>query len=265
MVRAAVNADPGKSMMPALEEDQAMASAPAGPPEPMTGRQKIVPWIFGLTFLLMIFSVIPWGDFSASLESITLGWTPPNWPRCSWSARCWSGWSAGWARRARSPVPISGAGDFIGAALIIAVARGVTTIMNNASITDSVLHGLESVVSGLPSGAFVVVMYLVNIPLAFLVPSSSGHATLAMPIMAPLGDFAGVSRAMVVTAYQSASGWMNLFTPTSAVVMGGLALSRVRYDRYLRFLAPLLGILFILTCLFMLLGVAVPALGGAVK
>ena len=69
------------------------------------------------------------------------------------------------------------------------------------------LHALEGAVSGLSSGAFAVVMYLVNIPLAFLVPSSSGHATLAMPIMAPLGDFAGVSRAMVVTAYQSASGW----------------------------------------------------------
>jgi len=160
---------------------------------------------------------------------------------------------------------ISGAGDFIGAALIIAVARGVTTIMNNVSITDSVLHGLESVVSGLPPGAFAVVMYLVNIPLAFLVPSSSGHATLAMPIMAPLGDFAGVSRAMVVTAYQSASGWTNLFTPTSAIVMGGLALSRVRYDRFLKFVAPLLGVLLTLTCLFMLIGVAVPALGGSVK
>jgi uncharacterized ion transporter superfamily protein YfcC len=160
---------------------------------------------------------------------------------------------------------IAGAGDFIGAALIIAVARGVTTIMNNASITDTVLHFLEGAVSGLNSGVFAVVMYLVNIPLAFLVPSSSGHATLAMPIMAPLGDFAGVSRAMVVTAYQAASGWMNLFTPTSAVVMGGLALSRVRYDRYLRFVAPLLGILLVLTCLAMLLGVAVPALGGPVK
>jgi uncharacterized ion transporter superfamily protein YfcC len=141
----------------------------------------------------------------------------------------------------------------------------VTTIMNNARITDTVLHALEGAVSGLPKGAFIVVMYLVNVPLAFLVPSSSGHATLAMPIMAPLGDFAGVSRAMVVTAYQSASGWMNLFTPTSAVVMGGLALRRVRYDRFLRFVAPLLGILLVLTCLAMLLGVAVPALGGPVK
>jgi uncharacterized ion transporter superfamily protein YfcC len=251
-----VKADPDKSMVPATEEDQAPASGPAGPPEPMSGRQKIG---------LMIFSVIPWGDFSASLEGITLGWYFPELAALFLVGAVLVGLVGGLGEEGTVTGIISGAGDFMGAALIIAVARGVTVIMNNASITDSVLHGLESVVSGLPSGAFAVVMYLVNIPLAFLVPSSSGHATLAMPIMAPLGDFAGVSRAMVVTAYQSASGWMNLFTPTSAIVMGGLALSRVRYDRYLRFVAPLLGVLLILTCLFMLLGVAVPALGGPVK
>jgi uncharacterized ion transporter superfamily protein YfcC len=222
-----VKADPGKSMVPVLDEDRALTSAPAGPPEPMTGRQKVVLWIFGLTFLLMIFSVIPWGDFSASLESITLGWYFPELAALFLVGAVLVGLVGGLGEEGTVTGIIAGAGDFIGAALIIAVARGVTTIMNNASITDSVLHGLESVVSGLPSGAFAVVMYLVNIPLAFLVPSSSGHATLAMPIMAPLGDFAGVSRAMVVTAYQSASGWMNLFTPTSAIVMGGLALSRV--------------------------------------
>jgi len=260
-----VKADPGKSMMPALEGDQALTSEPDGPPQPMAGRQKTVLWIFGLTFGLMIFSVIPWGDFSASLESITLGWYFPELAALFMVGAVLVGLVGGLGEEGTVTGIIAGAGDFIGAALIIAVARGVTTIMNNASITDSVLHGLESVVSGLPAGAFAVVMYLVNIPLAFLVPSSSGHATLAMPIMAPLGDFAGVSRAMVVTAYQSASGWMNLFTPTSAIVMGGLALSRVRYDRFLRFVAPLLGVLLVLTCLFMLLGVAVPALGGPVK
>jgi uncharacterized ion transporter superfamily protein YfcC len=73
-----VKADPARSMVPAAEGDQALASGPAGPPEPMTGRQKTVLWIFGLTFGLMIFSVIPWGDFSASLESITLGWYFPE-------------------------------------------------------------------------------------------------------------------------------------------------------------------------------------------
>jgi uncharacterized ion transporter superfamily protein YfcC len=260
-----VKADPARSMMPAVEGDEALASGPAGPPQPMTGRQKTVLWIFGLTFGLMIFSVIPWGDFSSSLERITLGWYFPELAALFLVGAVLVGLVGGLGEEGTVTGIIAGAGDFIGAALIIAVARGVTTIMNNSGITDTVLHALEGAVSGLPKGAFIVVMYLVNIPLAFLVPSSSGHATLAMPIMAPLGDFAHVSRAMVVTAYQSASGWMNLFTPTSAVVMGGLALSRVRYDRFLRFVAPLLGILLVLTCLAMLLGVAVPALGGSVK
>ena len=129
--------------------------------------------------------------------------------------------------------------------------------MNNSQITDTVLNALEGAVSGTSSAAFGALMFLVNIPLAFLVPSSSGHATLAMPVLAPLGDFAGVSRAVVVTAYQSASGWMNLFTPTSAVVMGGLALAKVGYGTYLRFIAPLLGVLLVLITAFIAVGAAV--------
>jgi uncharacterized ion transporter superfamily protein YfcC len=257
-----VKEDPSRSLAPPLPGDDALAAAATAEPAVMTGRQKLVLWIFGLTFLLMIFSVIPWSDFSPSLESITLGWYFPELAALFIVGAVIVGLVAGLGEEGTVNGIISGAGDFIGAALIIAVARGVTTIMNNAGITDSVLHSLESAVSGLSSGAFAVVMFLVNIPLAFLVPSSSGHATLAMPIMAPLGDFAGVSRALVVTAFQSASGWVNLFTPTSAIVMGGLALGRVRYDRYLRFVAPLLAIILVLVCLFMLLGVAVPSLGG---
>ena len=76
-------------------------------------------------------------------------------------------------------------------------------------------------------------MYLLFLPLSFLIPSSSGLATVAMPIMAPLADFAGADRSLVVTAYQSASGLLNLVTPTSAVVMGGLAIARVPYGTYL--------------------------------
>ena len=257
-----VKADPTTSLVPAEAIGAPVAEGPTSPTV-LSGRQKAVLWIFGLTFLLMIFSVIPWADFNPSWESFTLWWYFPELAALFLVASVLVGLIGGLKEEGTVNGIIAGAGDFIGAALIIAVARGVTVIMNNAGITDTVLHALESVVSGLSSGGFAVTMYLVNIPLAFLVPSSSGHATLAMPIMAPLGDFAGVSRAMVVTAYQSASGWVNLFTPTSAIIMGGLALGRVRYDRYLRFAAPLLAILFALTCLFMLLGVAVPALGGS--
>ena len=147
-----------------------------------------------------------------------------------------------------------GAGDYVAAGIIIVLARGVTVIMSNSQITDTVLSSLEGAVSGKSSAVFGGLMFLVNIPLAFLIPSSSGHATLAMPVLAPLGDFAGVSRAVVVTAFQSASGWMNLFTPTSAVVMGGLALAKVSYGAYLRFLAPLLGLLLVLITAFVALG-----------
>lgn len=257
-----VHAYPTTSLVPASLEDVSVM-APAASAAPITTRQKVVLWIVGLTFGLMIFSVIPWSDFSSSLEGITLGWYFPELAALFIVGAVIVGLVGRLGEDGTVSGIIAGAGDFIGAALIIAVARGVTVIMNNAYITDSVLHSLESLVSGLSAGGFAVVMYLINIPLAFLVPSSSGHATLAMPILAPLGDFASVSRAMVVTAYQSASGWVNLFTPTSAIIMGGLALGKVRYDRYLRFVGPLLGILLVLTVLFMLLGVAVPALGGS--
>ena len=256
-----VHAYPTKSLVPSSLEDVSVA-APSASAAPMTGRQKVVLWIVGLTFGLMIFSVIPWSDFSSSLEGITLGWYFPELAALFIVGAVIVGLVGRLGEEGTVNGIIAGAGDFIGAALIIAVARGVTVIMNNAYITDSVLHSLEALVTGLSAGVFAVVMYLINIPLAFLVPSSSGHATLAMPILAPLGDFASVSRAMVVTAYQSASGWVNLFTPTSAIIMGGLTLGKVRYDRYLRFVGPLLGILLVLTVLFMLLGVAVPALGG---
>jgi uncharacterized ion transporter superfamily protein YfcC len=78
-----------------------------------------------------------------------------------------------------------------------------------------------------------------------------------MPILAPLGDFAGVSRAMVITAYQSASGVLNLIAPTSAVVMGGLALAKVRYDQWLRFTAPLIIVLLVLCTGFAAVGSAI--------
>ena len=128
-------------------------------------------------------------------------------------------------------------------ALIIGIARGITVIMNNGEITDTVLHWCELALGDVGEAVFAIVMFLLFLPLSFLIPSSSGLATVAMPIMAPLATFVDVPEQLVVTAYQSASGLMNLFIPTSAVVMGGLAIARVPYDRYLRWVWPLLAML----------------------
>jgi uncharacterized ion transporter superfamily protein YfcC len=142
---------------------------------------------------------------------------------------------------------VDGARDLLGVALIIGVARGITVVMNNGLITDTVLNAAETAVSDLGGVAFINLMYALFIPLSFLIPSSSGLATVAMPIMAPLASFAEVPAQLVVTAYQSANGLVNLVTPTSAVVMGGLAIARVGYGTWLRFVWPILILLAILT------------------
>ena len=87
---------------------------------------------------------------------------------------------------------------------------------------------------------FAVLAFIVNLPIAFLVPSSSGHAALVMPILAPLADFAGRLARARRDRIPVGVGLVNLVTPTSAVIMGGLALSKVGYDRYLKFVWPFL-------------------------
>ena len=104
---------------------------------------------------------------------------------------------------------------------------------------------------GTGSVAFILLVYLIYLPLSILIPSSSGLATLSIPIMAPLGQFASISGSLIVTAFQSASGLVNIITPTAAVVMGGLALGEVPYDRWVRFAWKLVLIFFLLTVVFL--------------
>ncbi|KOU89247.1 C4-dicarboxylate ABC transporter [Streptomyces sp. XY66] len=250
-----VTEDPSRSLTPLTEGDLRI-KAEGGEAAKLTSRQRTVLYLFATTFLFMIFAVVPWSDLHVTFLP-TLGWYFPELAALFIVAAVAVGLVGGLGEKGTVNGVTAGAGDFIGAALIVMLARGVTVIMNNASVTDTILDVLQSAVADTSSGVFAVLVFAVNLPLAFLVPSSSGHAALAMPILAPLADFAGVSRALVVTAYQSASGWVNLITPTSAVVMGGLALAKVRYDRYLRFMAPLMGALLVAVAGFLALGAAV--------
>ena len=104
---------------------------------------------------------------------------------------------------------------------------------------------------------FIITVWLIYLPLSFLIPSSSGLATVSMPVMAPLADFAGVPKHLIVTAYQSANGLVNLFTPTFAVVAGGLAIGRVKFNVWWRFVLPLLLMLAVLTVVVLSIGAAI--------
>ncbi|MCB5168936.1 YfcC family protein [Streptomyces bambusae] len=257
-----VQKDPSRSLCGFLPGDREQAAAGAGEEPELTRLHKAVLVLLVLVFAFMIFSVVPWssaltGKADAEPYSWELDWSFPQLAAMFLVAAVLVGLVARMGEQRLSSTVIQGAADFMSPALVILLARGVTVIMNNSKVTDTVLHSIEGVVKGTSSGLFAVIVFLVNLPLAFLIPSTSGHATLAMPILAPLADFAGVSRAVVVTAWQAASGWMNLWVPTTAVTIGGVALAKVGYDRYLRFVWPLLAILFVLICGFVAVGAVI--------
>lgn len=250
-----VKREPARSMVGIPAGDRPTAS---GTDTVLTRRQKAVLVVVAVTFALMIFAIIPWAQVISGPDASSyvwqLDWYFPELAALFVVASIVVGFIGGLNEKDLTATLVRGAGDFIGVGLIIVLARGVTAIMNNTYITDTVLHSMEDLVSGTSSAVFGAAMFLINLPLGFLIPSSSGHAGLAMPILAPLADFAGVSRATVVTALQSAHGVLNMVAPTSAVVMGGLALAEVPYQRYLRFIAPLLLILVVLCTLFVAAG-----------
>ena len=197
----------------------------------LTQRRSVILIVFALTFAVMIWGVSVAGWWMARMSALFI------------VASIVVALIARMGEEEFTSTFVDGARDLLGVALVIGIARGIVVVMNAGKITDTILFWAEGAVSGLSTVAFINTMYWLEVALSFFVPSSSGLAVLTMPIMAPLADFAGVGRDLVVTAYQSASGLVNLINPTFAVVMGGLAIGRVPYERWLRFMWPLLLIL----------------------
>jgi len=252
-----VKKDPTKSLIydekAELEKQYLGTKAKGTEFEKFTGRHKIILVFFLLAFLVMVYGVIPWEDLGLTMP--TLWWWFPEMTANFLFFGILIGIIGKLSEKDLVGNFVSGARDMVGVALIIGLARGITVVMNNGMITDTVLYWAEQAVAGLGGVGFILVTYVLYLPLSFLIPSTSGLATVSMPIMAPLSQFAGVPSYLVVTAYQAASGLINLITPTSAVVMGGLAIARVGYGTWIKFVWPLLLLLAVLTVLVL----AVPA------
>jgi uncharacterized ion transporter superfamily protein YfcC len=254
---ARVKADASKSLVYSMKaENEARFLAAGGTSTetgaPLTGRQKVVLGLFFLAFLVMIYGVIPWEDLGIGVP--TLWWWFPEMTASFLLFAILIGIVGRMGETSFTGTFVDGARDLLGVALIIGIARGITVVMNNGLITDTVLNAAEQAVAGIGGAAFITLMYILFLPLSFLIPSSSGLATVAMPIMAPLAGFANVPEFLVVTAYQTANGLVNLITPTSAVVMGGLAIARVGYGTWLRFVWPMLVMLGILSIVVLIGG-----------
>ena len=137
-----------------------------------------------------------------------------------------------------------GAAEMTTTALLIGFARTIEVVLKEAQVIDSVVHGIASVLEGAPAVVAAVGMLVVQSVCNFLIPSGSGQAYVTMPIMAPLADVTGVGREAAVFAYQFGDGLTNMIVPTNALLMGMLALGRIPFQRWLRFILPLMVVLY---------------------
>ena len=145
---------------------------------------------------------------------------------------------------------VKGAGDLLGVALIIGIARGVTVIMADGLISDTLLHYASSMTQDMNKGLFASAMTAIYAGLSFFIPSSSGMAVLTMPIMSPLADTVGLGREVVVNAYQYGMGLFYFINPTG-LILASLAVVKVGYNKWLKFIMPLFIILIVFTLIVM--------------
>ena len=219
----------------------------------LSGRQKLTLILFAFTFIVMIISFIPWEDFGVTLfadsKFIGLSWLV-GCPLGQWYFQEATLWFLMMAiiiaivnKMSEHEIVdklVDGADDMVGVILIIALARGASVLMSQTYLDNYLIYNVSRVLEMLPKVIFAPLNYIFHVGLSVLVPSSSGLATLSSPIMASLAQKVGFSVETTIMEMVAANGFVNLFTPTCGAIMGGLALAKVEYTSWLKWVSKVL-------------------------
>jgi uncharacterized ion transporter superfamily protein YfcC len=135
---------------------------------------------------------------------------------------------------------VSGCADITFGALVVGISRAILVTLQNGQIIDTIIHYLASLVSAVPRGLSAVAMFLVQSVINFFIPSGSGQASTTMPIMTPLSDMVGLTRQTAVMAFHYGDGFSNSIIPTSAGLMGVLAMAKIPYEKWVKFIWPVM-------------------------
>lgn len=220
----------------------------------LSGSQKLTLILFAATFVVMIVGFIPWEDFGVTLfadsKIVGLSWLV-GCPLGQWYFQEASLWFLLMAiviavvnRMSEHEIVdkfIDGADDMVGVILIIAVARGASVLMSQTYLDNYLIYNVSKGLGMVPKVIFTPLNYIFHVGLSVLVPSSSGLATLSSPIMAPLAYNVGYSVEVTIMEMVAANGFVNLFTPTCGAIMGGLALAKVEYTTWLKWVGKVLA------------------------
>lgn len=269
-----VKADKGSTILSMqelkdAEEAHGKAASEVHKEVKLTGRQKGVLIAFAFTFVVMIVGFIPLADlnegvanffdagavYDADGNAVVQGWSAliTGLPIGQWyfdEASTWFflmavliGIIGGLSEKQIVNTFITGAADMMSVVLVIALARGISVLMANTGLDVFVLDAAANALAGLSGVIFAPMSFLVYFGLSFLIPSTSGMATVSMPIMGPLAVKLGFSPEVMVMIFSAAIGVVNLFTPTSGAIMGGLALAKIEWTTWLKFALKLIVVL----------------------
>lgn len=266
-----VKADKGSTILSMqelkdAEEAHGKAASEVHKEVKLTGRQKGVLIAFAFTFVVMIVGFIPLADlnegvanffdagavYDADGNAVVQGWSAliTGLPIGQWyfdEASTWFflmavliGIIGGLSEKQIVNTFITGAADMMSVVLVIALARGISVLMANTGLDVFVLDAAANALAGLSGVIFAPMSFLVYFGLSFLIPSTSGMATVSMPIMGPLAVKLGFSPEVMLMIFSAAIGVVNLFTPTSGAIMGGLALAKIEWTTWLKFALKLI-------------------------
>ena len=224
-----------------------------------TSKRKVVLTLFAFTFLVMVIGIIPWEEFGINLFKGTgflTGSSLGNW----WfpDLGMWFVIMAviiGLVYRMKEieivNAFLAGAADMVGVALVIGVSKGISVIMNTTGLDAYVLSSASSVLVGMSPIIFTIVAYLIYMVLSFFIPSTSGLAGLSMPIFGPLAVSLGFPPEVIISIFSAGSGIVNLVTPTSGVIMGTLAIAKVDYSSWVKFVSKVLLAIFVASAIIL--------------
>lgn len=210
-----------------------------------TARRVAVLGVFAGAVTLFVYGVAAWGWYLTELTAVFVG--------LALVAAVVGGLSP-------NVVAVKfcvGAAEFTKTALLIGFARAIEVVLSEGLVIDSVINGLARHLQAFPGAAAAVGMLGVQTVCNFFIPSGSGQAYVTMPVMAPLADLTGLSRQTAVLAYQLGDGFTNMIVPTNALLMGILALGCIPYQRWLRFVVPLLVKLYLVAVLALFVAVRI--------
>ena len=212
----------------------------------LQGKQKLVLWLFALSFIVMICGFLPWEDYGINIfsgwsevimgEGIPLGyWYFDEGAVLFFIMAIVIGIIYGMKEKKIVETFIAGSADLISVALIIAVARGATVLMSNTGLGPWLVRVIAGILEGVPGFIYAPLAYILYLPLSFLVPSTSGLAGLSMPIMGPVTSQLGFSVEVLILIFSAANGLINLFAPTAGALMGGLQTAKIEYTTFMKF------------------------------